>query len=92
LYSSASDALERLLGGEECVGGRCIVTNITSGGVYIANGLRYFAIEVTSRGGVQYGISAFDREAEDLQRVASRLLSTKNYEVRSKDAIPAVAI
>lgn len=53
------------------------MTNTSPDEVYLANGLRYYAIEVTRKDGLQYGISAFDEEAKELQRVAMRLVSGK---------------
>jgi len=39
--------------------------------VRLANGIKYFAVEVTAEDGVQYGISAYDEEAEELYTLAN---------------------
>jgi hypothetical protein len=41
-----------------------------SGIIRLKNGVKYFQVEVTSVDGAQYGISAYNEEAEELYRVA----------------------
>lgn len=74
MYSSSADAFKKLLGGEECIGGRCTITRSSPHMMLLTNGIRYFAVEVTTKEGVQYGISALDEEAVELERLASHLL------------------
>lgn len=68
MNSSPADALQRLLEGEVDRG--CRITNMSRGITHLNNGIKYFAVEVTSETGVQYGIAAYDREAEELHRLA----------------------
>jgi hypothetical protein len=46
---------------------------MSHGITYLANGIKYFAVEVTSESGVQYGIPGYDEEAEELYRVAMEI-------------------
>lgn len=67
MYASAKDALIQLL---ESSAGLNRITKSTPGIVRLKNGIKYFQVEVTSEDGAQYGISAYDDEAEELCRVA----------------------
>jgi len=67
VYASAKDALIQLL---ESSAGLNRITKTTPGIVRLKNGIKYFQVEVTAEDGAQYGISAYDDEAEDLCRVA----------------------
>ena len=70
MYRSAADALSRLLEDERgCTGLK--ITGMKQDIVRLSNGIKYFAVEVTAEDGVQYGISAYDEEAEDLCALAT---------------------
>jgi len=71
MYRSASDALSTLLSDERGKIGMKI-TGMKDGIVRMANGIKYFAVEVTAADGVQYGISAYGEEAEELYSVATK--------------------
>lgn len=70
MYRNAADALSTLLLDE---GGKIgtKITGMKEGIVRLANGIKYFAVEVTAADGVQYGISAYGEEAEELYTVAT---------------------
>ena len=67
---SPADALSRLLEDEQRYTGLKI-TGMKQDIVRLANGIKYFAVEVTAEDGVQYGISAYDEEAEELYSLAN---------------------
>ena len=70
MYRSPADALSRLLEDERGYTGLKI-TGMKQDIVLLANGIKYFAVEVTAEDGVQYGISAYDEEAEELYSLAN---------------------
>ena len=70
MYRSPADALSRLLEDERGYTGLKI-TGMKQDIVLLANGIKYFAVEVTAEDGVQYGISAYDEEAEELYTLAN---------------------
>ena len=70
MYRSPADALSRLLEDERGYTGLKI-TGMKQDIVRLANGIKYFAVEVTAEDGVQYGISAYDEEAEELHTLAT---------------------
>jgi len=70
VYRSPADALSRLLEDERGYTGLKI-TGMKQDIVLLANGIKYFAVEVTAEDGVQYGISAYDEEAEELYSLAN---------------------
>ena len=70
MYRSPVDALSRLLEDERGYTGLKI-TGMKQDIVRLANGIKYFAVEVTAEDGVQYGISAYDEEAEELYSLAN---------------------
>jgi len=70
VYRSPADALSRLLEDERGYTGLKI-TGMKQDIVRLANGIKYFAVEVTAEDGVQYGISAYDEEAEELYSLAN---------------------
>ena len=47
------------------------ITGMKQDIVRLSNGIKYFAVEVTAEDGVQYGISAYDEEAEELYTFAN---------------------
>ena len=65
MYASAADALLGVLKGQR--GSRI---SSMSKMARLTNGIKYFAVEVTGEDGAQYGISAYDNEAEELYEVA----------------------
>jgi len=65
VYRSAAHALSSLLESERGNTGLKI-TGMKQGIVRLANGIKYFAVEVTAEDGAQYGISAYNEEAEEL--------------------------
>ena len=69
MYASPAKALADLLDGkvEES---KCRITGTSLRVKSLKNGIKYFAVEVTSESGSQYGISAYDGEAEELYRLA----------------------
>jgi hypothetical protein len=67
VYASARDALITLLESSE---GLNKITKSSPGIIRLKNGIKYFQVEVTSEDGVQYGISAYNEEAEELCRAA----------------------
>jgi hypothetical protein len=77
MYASASDALIGLLRDEEL---SARITKMSSEVSRLTNGIKYYAVEVTSESGVQYGISAYDVEAEELYRVAMSKYTDKKPE------------
>lgn len=70
MYRSAADALLAILDGGSSAGSSCRITSMSPRIARMNNGIKYFAVEVTAEDGAQYGISAFDKEAEDLYEVA----------------------
>jgi len=70
VYRSPADALSRLLEDERGYTGLKI-TGMKQDIVRLANGIKYFAVEVTAEDGVQYGISVYDEEAEELHTLAT---------------------
>ena len=70
MYRSPADALSRLLEDERGYTGLKI-TGMKQDIVRLANGIKYFAVEVTAEDGVQYGVSAYDEEAEELYSLAN---------------------
>lgn len=75
MYRSAADALLVLIDGGPP--GRCKITSMSPTIVRMNNGIKYFAVEVTAGDGAQYGISAFDKEAEELYEVATSRTASK---------------
>lgn len=71
VYRSAADALENLLSGR-VEQSPCTITKTAGRIIYLTNGIKYYEVEVTSEKGVQYGISAYDEEAEELCKVAMK--------------------
>jgi len=76
VYRSPADALSRLLEDERGYTGLKI-TRMKQDIVQLANGIKYFAVEVTAEDGVQYGISAYDEEAEELYTLANTKSSSQ---------------
>jgi hypothetical protein len=77
-YASAAEALGKLLSGEEGSGSvSCRITSMPKRIRYIANGVRYFSVEVTCEGGAQYRIPAYGEEAEGLYSLAVKSLAPK---------------
>ena len=76
MYRSPVDALSRLLEDERGYTGLKI-TRMKQDIVQLANGIKYFAVEVTAEDGVQYGISAYDEEAEELYTLANAKSSSQ---------------
>jgi len=70
VYRSPADALSRLLEDERGYT-KLRITDMKQDIVRLANGIKYFAVEVTAEDGVQYGISAYDEEAEELYSLAN---------------------
>ena len=70
MYRSPADALSRLLEDERGYT-KLRITDMKQDIVRLANGIKYFAVEVTAEDGVQYGISAYDEEAEELYSLAN---------------------
>lgn len=68
MYASAAEALGKLLSGEEGVS--CEITSMPPKIRHIANGIKYFSVQVTCSDGTQYGIPAYGAEAEELFLVA----------------------
>lgn len=68
MFASPADALVGLLDGKVDPAA-CRITGMSKEVTYAANGIKYFAVEVTSEAGAQYGISAYDEEAEELYKV-----------------------
>lgn len=75
MYSGPSEAFLALVNGKhkEAGGLPWRITNLTSEGAVVRNGISYCFAEVTFANGVQYGISAYGEEATDLYRVASMM-------------------
>lgn len=69
MLSGPAEALTKLLLGEG-VEGKGRITSSTGSIKTMRNGIKYFSVEVTFEDGVQYGISAYDEEAEELYKVA----------------------
>jgi len=69
MYESAVDALSSLLesGGYT---GLNRITDTSKGIRRLANGIKYFTVEVTSEDGTQYAISGYNEEAEELYAIA----------------------
>jgi len=76
VYRSPADALSMLLEDERGYTGLKI-TSMKQDIVQLANGIKYFAVEVTAEDGVQYGISAYDEEAEELYTLANAKSSSQ---------------
>jgi hypothetical protein len=76
VYASPKDALVHLLEAKEDLNK---ITRTSPGILKLKNGIKYFQVEVTSSNGAQYGIAAYDEEAEELFSIAqsaSKLLIT----------------
>lgn len=76
MYRDAIEAFETTLfelGGKGEATIPCRITRLTSPEVRLANGIRYCFVEVTSGNGDQFGVEAFDDEADRLYRSASRI-------------------
>lgn len=69
MYASAAQALADLLDGK-VEQSKCRITGMSTEIKYLGNGIGYYAVEVTSETGSQYGISAYGGEAEELYKVA----------------------
>lgn len=69
MYASAAEALTALLEGK-VDGPGCTITSKLHEIAFLQNGIKYFAVEVTSETGAQYGIFGYDQEAEELYKVA----------------------
>ena len=67
MYASAKDALTKLLESKEELNR---ITRTSSGIIRLRNGVKYFEVEVTSFNGAQYGIAAYNEEAEELYSIA----------------------
>jgi hypothetical protein len=72
VYSSPAEALESTVG-ELGADSLYRISRISGPEVRLANGIRYCYVEVTTGTGMQYGIEAFDEEADKLYRSASRI-------------------
>lgn len=68
MYASAAEALAALLDGR--VEKKCTITSMSHEVKTLTSGIKYYAVQVTSETGSQYGISAFGEEAEELYKVA----------------------
>jgi hypothetical protein len=75
MYSSPAEALESTLS-ELPTDSLYRISRLSGPDVRLANGIRYCYVEVTTNTGTQYGIEAFDEEAEKLYRSASRIQGT----------------
>jgi hypothetical protein len=85
MYSSATEALKGLMAGTaaelEEKGLECQITKLISpSSGQLSNGIDYCFVEVTCENGVQYGIPAYGKEAEELYRLAMRYLSKTERE------------
>jgi hypothetical protein len=72
MYRSPVDALEstvRELGTDSLYR----ISRLSGPDVRLGNGIRYCYVEVTTSTGMQYGIEAFDEEADRLYRSATRI-------------------
>jgi len=85
VFTSAADALSSLLEGK-VDGPGCAITSKLPKISYLENGIKYYTVEVTSKTGTQYWISAYEKEAEDLYRLATE----KEHE--TKTGAPTVNI
>ena len=72
MYSSPVEALENTVG-ELGTDSSYRISRLTGPEVRLANGIRYCYVEVSTSTGMQYGIEAFDEEADKLYRCASRI-------------------
>lgn len=72
MYGSAIEAFESTVGKSEA-DSFYQITRISAPDVRLSNGIRYCFVEVTCDTGVQYGIEAFDEEADKLYVSATRI-------------------
>jgi hypothetical protein len=79
VFASPKEALMYLLQSKEK---EINLTMKSSGLIELRNGIKYFQVEVTSKNGTQYGISAYDKEAIELYEL------TRAYE---RMPIPSLA-
>jgi hypothetical protein len=80
LPSAPAEALSKLLEGRG-VEGKGRITSSSDGLRTLRNGIKYFAVEVSSEDGTQYGISAYGEEAIELFAVATSKYKTQNRPV-----------
>jgi hypothetical protein len=69
-YSNSIEALYDLLNSYS-------ITHISTHLSHLANGVEYSFVEVTSDNGTQYGIQAYAKEALELNRVANKIIPSK---------------
>jgi hypothetical protein len=80
MYSSATEALKGLMAGTaaelEEKGLECQITKLISpSSGQLSNGIDYCFVEVTCENGVQYGIPAYGKEAEELYKLGVDLMT-----------------
>ncbi|MPZ08318.1 MAG: hypothetical protein GEU26_18210 [Nitrososphaeraceae archaeon] len=73
-YGSSKEALLDLLSHKSRV------TQVSENVAYLANGVAYSFIEVTSDDGIQYGLPAYGEESLELNRIAHDYLSKQEEE------------
>ncbi|GEM_PF-1315305 len=82
-YSSATEALKEIVyrkAKDENEKEAKITKLISPSSGQLSNGIDYCFVEVTCENGVQYGIPAYGKEAEELYRLAMRYLSKTERE------------
>ena len=73
-FASAADALNHLIDGSKPQEGKyCWISFMPDGVKFLANGLEYYAVEVTFSSGEQYSITAYGAEAVELFGQAIKL-------------------